>query len=100
MARNFTSASRNPAHKPPSREHDQVRSVRLLVALALTLILAGVANTAAQSVNFQPTTTKPEAEGNMQAIFRRVVGSDSTAAAGPIRRVFGIYWLGTPDTHS
>lgn len=76
MAQSFKSASRNPAHKPPSRQHDKVRSVRLLVALALTLILAGIANTAAQGVDLQPTTIKPEAKGNMQALFRGVVGSD------------------------
>ncbi|MEO7954106.1 MAG: hypothetical protein ABIR35_08450 [Polaromonas sp.] len=61
MAQSFKSASQNPAHKPPSRQHDKVRSVRLLVALALTLILAGIANTAAQGVNFQPATALPMA---------------------------------------
>jgi hypothetical protein len=62
MAQSFDGASRNPAHKPPSRQHDKVRSYRLLVALALTLILASIANTAAQpSENFPPAPVMPKA---------------------------------------
>ena len=68
MAQSFDGASRNPAHKPPSRQHDKVRSVRLLVALALTLILASIANTAAQpSENFPPAPAMPMATSSKAA---------------------------------
>ena len=67
MAPSVNGAGRNPEHKPPSREHDQVRSVRLLVALALTLILAGVANTAAQGVDLPPAVGMPKAQVKSQA---------------------------------
>ena len=67
MGQSFNGASQNPAHKPPSRQHDKVRSVRLLVALALTLILASIANTAAQSLNLQAATAMPMATSSKAA---------------------------------